>query len=149
MTRHDTALYDTIRYGTLRYDTTRCDTIRYDTTRLGTIRPSSRSGQQPVVGLLTTPVPVTVSDQRNLYKTVGSERYTGAAVLRLLWHSCCLHVAWLLDVHETCISRSDLLNLACCLKEIEVADQTSYLIQSHHTDTGPTRRNTDPIKPGV
>ena len=33
--------------------------------------------------------------------------------------------------------------------EIEVADQTFYLIQSQYTDTGPTCPSTDPIMPGA
>ena len=37
----------------------------------------------------------------------------------------------------------------CCLTEIEVADQTSYLIQSQYTDTGPTSPSADPVMPGA
>ena len=33
--------------------------------------------------------------------------------------------------------------------EIEVADQTCYLTQSQHTDTGPAKTSTDPTTPGV
>ena len=38
-------------------------------------------------------------------------------------------------------------NCTCCHTEIEVADQTFYLTQSQHTDTGPTRPNAVPITP--
>ena len=37
----------------------------------------------------------------------------------------------------------------CCHTEIEAADPTFHLIQSQHTDTGPTSPNTDPITPGT
>ena len=40
-------------------------------------------------------------------------------------------------------------NLTCCHTEIEVADQTFYLIQSQYTDTGLTSPSTDPITPGA
>ena len=40
-------------------------------------------------------------------------------------------------------------NLTCCHTEIEVADQTFYLIQSQYTDTGPTSPSADPITPGA
>ena len=33
--------------------------------------------------------------------------------------------------------------------EIEAADQTFYLTQSQHTDTGPTSSSTDPVTPGA
>ena len=36
----------------------------------------------------------------------------------------------------------------CCHIEIEVADQTFYLTQSHYTDTGPTTPSSDPTTPG-
>ena len=38
---------------------------------------------------------------------------------------------------------------ACCHTEIEVADQTFYLTQSHCTDTRPTSPSADPITPGA
>ena len=37
----------------------------------------------------------------------------------------------------------------CCHTDIEVADQTFYLIQSQYTDTGPTSPSADPITPGA
>ena len=37
----------------------------------------------------------------------------------------------------------------CCHTEIGVSDQTFYLTQSQHTDTGPTRPSTDPRTPGT
>ena len=40
-------------------------------------------------------------------------------------------------------------NFTCCHTEIEVADQTFYLTQSQHTDTGPTSPSADPITPGA
>ena len=40
-------------------------------------------------------------------------------------------------------------NFTCCHTEIEVADQTFYLTQSHYTDTGPTSPSADPIMPGA
>ena len=38
-------------------------------------------------------------------------------------------------------------NFTCC--NTEVADQTFYLIQSQHADTGPTGPSADPITPGT
>ena len=40
-------------------------------------------------------------------------------------------------------------NFTCCHTEIEVADQTFYLTQSHYTDTGPTSPSADPITTGA
>ena len=40
-------------------------------------------------------------------------------------------------------------NFTCCHTEIEAADQTFYLTQSQHTDTGLTSPSTDPITPGA
>ena len=40
-------------------------------------------------------------------------------------------------------------NFTCCHTEIQVADQTFQLTQSHYTDTGPTSPSTDPITPGA
>ena len=40
-------------------------------------------------------------------------------------------------------------NSMCCHTEMEVADQTFYLIQSQYTDTGLTSPSTDPITPGT
>ena len=40
-------------------------------------------------------------------------------------------------------------NFTCCHTEIEVADQTFYLTQSHYTDTRPTSPSADPITPGA
>ena len=37
----------------------------------------------------------------------------------------------------------------CCHTETEVADQTFYLTQSQHTNTGPTSPSTDPTMPGA
>ena len=43
----------------------------------------------------------------------------------------------------------DLLNCKHCHTEIEVADQTLYLIQSQYTDAWPTGPSADPIAPEV
>ena len=40
-------------------------------------------------------------------------------------------------------------NFTCCHTEIQVADQTFYLTQSQHTDTGPTSPSAAPITPGA
>ena len=40
-------------------------------------------------------------------------------------------------------------NYTCCHTEIDVADQTFYLTQSQHTDTGLTSHSTDPTMPGA
>ena len=40
-------------------------------------------------------------------------------------------------------------NFTCCHTEIEVEDQTFYLIQSQYTDTRPTSPSADPIMPGA
>ena len=54
-------------------------------------------------------------------------------------------LCWLLYVSQTCysISGSDQHNSMCCHTEIEVADQTFYLTQSHYTR--PTSMKADPI----
>ena len=39
-------------------------------------------------------------------------------------------------------------NFTCCHTEIEVANQTFHLTQSHYTDTEPTSPSADPITPG-
>ena len=44
---------------------------------------------------------------------------------------------------------SGLNNFTCCHTETEVADQTSYLIYSQHTDARPTSPSCDPIRPGA
>ena len=40
-------------------------------------------------------------------------------------------------------------NCTCCYTEIEIADQTFHLTQSHYTDTVPTSPSTDPRTPGA
>ena len=40
-------------------------------------------------------------------------------------------------------------NFTCCHTEVEVADPTFYLTQSHYTDTGPTSPSSDSIMPGA
>ena len=40
-------------------------------------------------------------------------------------------------------------NFTCCHTETEAADQTFYLTQSQHTDTGPTDLSIDPIRPSA
>ena len=40
-------------------------------------------------------------------------------------------------------------NFTCCHTEIEAADQTFHLTQSHYTDTRPTSPSADPITPGA
>ena len=40
-------------------------------------------------------------------------------------------------------------NFTCCHTEIEAADQTFYLTQSHCADTGPTSPSSDPLMPGA
>ena len=40
-------------------------------------------------------------------------------------------------------------NCTCCYTETTAAHQTSYLIQSQYTDTGPTSPSADPIAPGA
>ena len=40
-------------------------------------------------------------------------------------------------------------NCTCCHTEIEVADQTFYLIQSQCTDIRPTSPSADPVTPGA
>ena len=49
------------------------------------------------------------------------------------------------------VSQGQILSdmLICCHTEIEVADQTFYLTQSHYTDTGLTSPSVDPVLPGA
>ena len=40
-------------------------------------------------------------------------------------------------------------SFTCCHTEMQVADQTFYLTQSHYTDTGPTSPSADLLTPGT
>ena len=71
---------------------------------------------------------------------------------RLPQHSkYCLLVGCLTSQQHASVSQGRIYsdNLTCCHTEIEVADQTFYLTQSQHTDTGPTSPSADPITPGA
>ena len=67
----------------------------------------------------------------------------------------CLFVCWLLGCltsqQHASVSQGRICtdNFTCCHTEIEVADQTFHLTQSHYTDTGPTSPSADPITPGA
>ena len=63
----------------------------------------------------------------------------------------CLFVGCLTSQQHASVSQGRICsdNFTCCHTEIEVADQTFYLIQSQYTDTGPTSPSADPITPGV
>ena len=62
----------------------------------------------------------------------------------LKWlNDCCLLVAYVPATCK-CTSETDLHNFTRCHTEIEVADPTFYLTQSHYTDTGPTSPSADP-----
>ena len=61
-------------------------------------------------------------------------------------------VGWLLKSQQhASVSKRRICsdNFTCCHTEIEVADQTFHLTQSHYTDTGQTSPSTDPITPGT
>ena len=62
----------------------------------------------------------------------------------------CLLVGCLTSQQQASVSQGRICsdNFTCCHTEIEVADQTFYLTQSQHTDTGPTSPSADPITPG-
>ena len=66
-------------------------------------------------------------------------------------------IDWLLFVgcftsqqHDT-VSQGQICSdgCTCCHTEIEVADQTCYLTQLQHTDTGQTSPSTDPVSPST
>ena len=63
----------------------------------------------------------------------------------------CLLVGCLTSQQQASVSQGRICsdNFTCCHTEIEVADQTFYLIQSQYTDTGPTSPSADPITPGA
>ena len=63
----------------------------------------------------------------------------------------CLFVGCLTSQQQASVSQGRICsdNFTCCHTEIEVADQTFYLTQSHYTDTGPTSPSADPITPGA
>ena len=63
----------------------------------------------------------------------------------------CLLVGCLTSQQHASVSQGRICsdNCTCCHTEIETADQTFYLTQSQHTDTGPTSPSTDPITPGA
>ena len=60
-------------------------------------------------------------------------------------------VGWFLTSQQHAdVSRRQICSdkFLCFHTEIEVADQTVYLIRSQYTDTGPTSSSADPITPG-
>ena len=63
----------------------------------------------------------------------------------------CLLVGCLTSQQQARVSQGRICsdNFTCCHTEIEVADQTFYLIQSQYTDTGPTGPSADPKTPGA
>ena len=70
----------------------------------------------------------------------------------LLIEDCCLlFVGCLIFQQYACVSQGQIYSdkFMCCHTEIELADQTFYLTQSQHTDTGLTSTSTDPIIPGA
>ena len=66
-----------------------------------------------------------------------------------------LFVGWLLacltSQQQASVSQGRICSdsFTCCHTEIEVADQTFYLTQSHYTDPRPTSPSADPITPGA
>ena len=72
--------------------------------------------------------------------------------ISLAYQLChCLFVGCLTSQQHASVSQGRICsdNFTCCHTEIEVADQTFYLIQSHYTDTGPTSPSADPITAGA
>ena len=64
---------------------------------------------------------------------------------------CWLLVGCLTSQQQASVSQGRICpdNFTCCHTETEVADQTFYLTQLQHTDTGPTIPSADPITPGA
>ena len=60
-------------------------------------------------------------------------------------------VGWLLNVLANMLVylRDGSAQFTCCHTEIEAADQTFYLTQSHYTDTGPNSLSAGPLMPGA
>ena len=60
-------------------------------------------------------------------------------------------VGWLMSQQHDCVSEGGIRSDKCtyCHTEIEVTDQTCYLIQSQYTDMGKTSLHADPITPGA
>ena len=67
------------------------------------------------------------------------------------WNGQSLFVGCLTSQQHASVSqgRSDFDNFTCYHTEMEVADQTFHLTQSHYTDTGPTSPSAEPITPGA
>ena len=67
------------------------------------------------------------------------------------WSGCCLLLGCLTSKQHASASQGPICsdNFTCCHTEIQVADQTFYLIQSQYTDTGPTSPSADPVTPGA
>ena len=61
----------------------------------------------------------------------------------------CWLVGCIASQQNACVSQGQICSdsFTCCHCEIEVADQTVYLVRSQYTDTGPTRPCADPITP--
>ena len=64
---------------------------------------------------------------------------------------CCCLVGWFTSQQHASAPQGRIWSdtCTCCHTEIEVADQTFYLIQSQYTDTLPTGPSTDPVTSGA
>ena len=60
-------------------------------------------------------------------------------------------VGWITSQQHASVSQGQICSndCTCCHTEIEVADQTFYLVQSQYTDTRPTSPSADSTMPGA
>ena len=112
--------------------------------------PESNSGSAAVQtdGLTTAPTAGGRLD--------GLDHYTNVTVVTRgsntgPWMFVCLFIGCLTSQQHASVSQERICsdNFTCCHTEIEVADQTVYLLQSQYTDTGTTSPSSDPISQGA
>ena len=81
----------------------------------------------------------------------GKERQRGTFSAFPIIEGLLVFVGCLTSQQHASVSQGRICSdkFTCCHTEIEAADQTFYLTQSHYTDTGPTSPSADPITPGA
>ena len=86
------------------------------------------------------------AQSKQIAHVVPDSKHSGVTLQRLL-----LFVGCLASQQHASVSQGRICsdNFTCCHTEIEVADQTVYLTQSQHTDTGLASPSTDPLMPGA
>ena len=81
-----------------------------------------------------------------VHEDSGAQRVMNSTLTMVGWLVGCL-----MSQQHASVSQGRICSdsCTCCHTEIEVADQTSYLIQSQYTDIGPTSPSTEPTMPSA